>query len=132
MIFGTPSCAFNKVQVVKDVEPTPAAVAAGYLGRTIAANKGAVPGYDSSPDYNGTANAVLSLVAAGYGSDQITAATRTLRANAVDFTRDDSNAVVPGEAAALVLGAHATRADPRSFGATNPVRDIRRSRTVAG
>jgi hypothetical protein len=114
-------------------QPSRSAVAAGYLGRTINDNEGSIPsGFSPGPDLNSTANAVMSLVAAGYGSDQITAAMLTLEANAVDFTRDDSDAVVPGAAAALVLAAHATSGDPRSVGATNPVRGIRQSRTLAG
>ncbi len=112
----------------KGAQPTPAAAAAGYLGRVIDANAGSVPGFSLSS----TANAVLSLVAAGFGSDQIDAAMTTLETNAVDFTRDDSDAVVPAAAASLVLAAHATSGDPRSVGATNPVRDILQSRTLAG
>ena len=116
-----------------DVQPSAAAAAAGYLGRTIDANAGSIPsGFSPGPDLNSTANAVLSMVAAGYGSDQITSAMATLETNAVDFTRDDVDAVVPAAAAALVLAAHATSGDPRSIGTTNPVRDILDSRTLAG
>ncbi|MCZ3388833.1 MAG: hypothetical protein LH645_06830 [Actinomycetia bacterium] len=112
---------------------SPSAAAAGYLGRVIDANAGAIPSsFGPGADYGSTANAVLSLVAAGYGGDQIAAAILTLETNAVDFTRDDSDAVLPASAAALVLAAHATSGDPRSVGVTNPVRDILDSRTLAG
>ncbi len=112
---------------------SPSAAAAGYLGRVIDANAGAIPSsFGPGADYGSTANAVLSLVAAGYGSDQIAAAMLTLETNAVDFTRDGTDAVLPASAAALVLAAHATNGDPRSVGATNPVRNILHSRTVAG
>lgn len=113
-------------------QPSASAAAAGYLGRTIDANGGAIPGFGGSPDYNSTANAVMSMVAAGYGSEQISAAVLTLETNAVDFTHDDSDAVLPAASAALVLTAHATNGNPRSFGTTNPVRDILDSRTLAG
>jgi hypothetical protein len=112
-------------------QPSAAAAAAGYLGRAINDGKGSLPGFGSGPDFNTTANAVLSMVAAGYGSDQIGSAMLTLETNAVDFTRDDSG-VVPAASAALVLAAHATGGNLRSVGATNPVRDILDSRTLAG
>ena len=109
-------------------QPSPAAIAAGYLGRTMSANEGSIPiiGLGS------TANAVMSLVAAGYGSGAIEAAVTTLEVNAATFTRDGSDAVLPASAAALVLTAHATGLDPRSFGDTNPIRDLQSSRTLAG
>lgn len=114
-------------------QPRPSAVAAGYLGRVIDANAGTIPSsFGPGADYGSTANAVLSLVAAGFGADEVDAAMVTLEADADDFTRDDSDAVLPGSAAALVLAAHATSGDPRSVGTTNPVRDILKSRTVAG
>ena len=114
-------------------QPSPAAVAAGYLSRTISANGGSIPGVvGPGPDLGSTANAVMSLVAAGYGSGAVAEAVSTLETNAVTFTRDASDAVLPASAAALALTAHATNGNPRSFGGTNPVRDILSSRTLAG
>lgn len=113
--------------------PAAAATAAGYLGRTISANEGGIPGdFGPGTDLNSTANAVLSLVAAGYGAEQITSAMGTLETNATVFTRDAGDAVRPAAAAALVLTAYATSGDPRSVGGLNPVRDILQSRTLAG
>ncbi|HEX5018736.1 MAG TPA: prenyltransferase/squalene oxidase repeat-containing protein [Actinomycetes bacterium] len=114
-------------------QPTAAAAAAGYLGRVIDANSGFVPGFDGvSPDYGSTANAVMSLVAAGYGANQVTEATEVLENVAADYSRDDADKVVPAAAAALAFVAFATDGDPRAFGGTNPVRDILKSRTTKG
>ena len=113
-------------------QPTPAAAAAGYLGRTIRANDGHIPYFDDSIDYGSTANAVLSLVAAGYASKQIKAATKTLRTGSVDYTHDDADKVLTASSAALALVALATGGDPRSFGDVNPVRQILKSQIKAG
>ena len=48
-------------------QPSAAAAAAGYLGRVIGGSGGTVPGFGGGPDYGNTANAVLSMVAAGHG-----------------------------------------------------------------
>ena len=114
-----------------DPQPSPAAAAAGYLGRTIDATGGYVPSWDASPDYGSTANAVLSLVAAGYASNQIDEATSTLAEVAPEYTRDDGK-VLPAASAALGLVAIATDGNPRSFGGVNPVRQLLNSRTTAG
>jgi hypothetical protein len=113
-------------------EPTPAAAAAGYLGRTIRGNDGHIPYFDDSIDYGSTANAVLSLVAAGYASRQITSAVKTLEAGSVDYTHDTADEVLTASSAALVLVAVASDGDPRSFGDVNPVRQILKSRIKAG
>ncbi|MFL6179167.1 MAG: hypothetical protein ACJ74E_04860, partial [Actinomycetes bacterium] len=114
-------------------QPTPAGAAAGYLGRVIKNHAGFVPGFDGvTPDYGSTANAVMSLVAAGYGANQVTHATTVLEGVAPEYTRDDTNKVIPASAAALALVAIATGGDPRSFGGTNPVHDIQQSRTTKG
>ena len=114
-------------------KPTPSGAAAGYLGRVIKKHAGFVPGFDGvTPDYGSTANAVLSMVAAGYGANQVADATAVLEGVAPDYTRDDSNKVIPASAAALALVAIATDGRPRSFGGTNPVHDIKQSRTTRG
>jgi hypothetical protein len=114
--------------------PAPAdAAAAGYLGRVIKKNGGYVAGFDGvTPDYGSTANAVLSLVAAGYGATQAADATAVLASVAGAYSRDENNKVIPASAAALAMVAIATDGHPRSFGETNPVRDILRSRTTRG
>jgi hypothetical protein len=113
-------------------QPSAAAAAAGYLGRTIKATGGYIPSFDDSPDYGSTANAVLSLVAGGYASNQIEEATDTLKGVAADYSRGGKGKVLPASAAALGLVAIATGGDPRHFGGTNPVRDLLQSRTTRG
>ncbi len=75
---------------------------------------------------------MLSLVAAGYASNQIVAATQTLAGVAATYSRDGKDKVLPASAAALGLVAIATAGDPRDFGGTNPVRDLLQSRTTRG
>lgn len=111
-------------------QPTPAAAAAGYLGRTISTNDGHIPYFDDSIDYGSTANAVLSMVAAGYAPKSIKSATKTLKNGADDYTHDDSDAVLVASSAALAQVAIATGGDPRSFGGVNPVRQILKSQTT--
>jgi hypothetical protein len=110
---------------------TRSAAAAGYLARTIRANDGHIPAFDSSTDYGSTANAVLSLVASGYGAREVRAGVSTLKRGAVGYTHDDRK-VLTASSAALALVAVATGGDPRSFGAVNPVRQLLRSLTTAG
>lgn len=113
-------------------QPSASAVAAGYLGRVIDDNAGTVPGFGGGPDFGNTANAVLSMVAAGFGAQQVDAAMAALEANAADYTRDDAEQVVPGAAALVVLAELATAGSPRDVGGLDLVRDILRSRTRAG
>ncbi|MEO8329894.1 MAG: hypothetical protein ABI586_07820, partial [Candidatus Nanopelagicales bacterium] len=55
------------------------AAAAGYLGRRLEAHSGTIPNaFGGGSDYGSTANAVLSLVAAGYGANQVTSAMTAL------------------------------------------------------
>jgi hypothetical protein len=113
-------------------QPSAAAVAAGYLGRVIDDNAGTVPGFGGGPDYGNTANAVLSMVAAGFGAQQVDAAMTALEANAADYTRDDVDQVVPGAAALVVLAELATSGSPRDVDGLNLVRDLLSSRTRTG
>ena len=75
---------------------------------------------------------MLSLVAAGYASNQVEEATDTLEGVAADYSRGGKGKVLPASAAALGLVAIATGGDLRDFGGTNPVRDLLQSRTTAG
>jgi hypothetical protein len=114
-------------------QPPAAATAAGYLGRVIDASSGSIPSsFGPGIDYGSTANAVQSLVAAGHGSSQTSSAMQTLETDALTYSRDGSDAVLPAASAALALAAFATGGDPRDVGAVNPVRDLLQSRTTAG
>lgn len=111
-------------------QPSAAAAAAGYLGRVIGGSGGTVPGFGGGPDYGNTANAVLSMVAAGHGANQVDAAMAQIEDHVRGFTREDKQ-VVPAAAALVVLAEHATAGKPRDVGGLNLVRDILGSRTQA-
>lgn len=90
-----------------------ARVAAGYLAAQ-QQQDGAFPGFSS---LGSTADAVVSLVAARRGSDEIDAALDYLEANVAD-------AVTLGQKAKLVLAAVAGGRDPRSFGGVDLVQPL--------
>jgi hypothetical protein len=114
-------------------QPPARASAAGYLGRVIDASSGSIPSsFGPGIDYGSTANAVQSLVAAGHGSSQASSAMQTLENDALTYSRDGGDAVLPAASAALALAAYSTGGNPRDVGPVNPVRDIVQSRTTAG
>ena len=45
---------------------------------------------------------------------------QTLETDALTYSRDDSDAILPAASAALALAAYATGGDPRAVGATQP------------
>ncbi|MEU9119383.1 prenyltransferase/squalene oxidase repeat-containing protein [Streptomyces sp. NPDC048506] len=76
----------------------------------------AMPGQEKQPDVGNTADAVVALAAGAHGA----AAQKPLKwleKNAKDWARQNG----PAAYAQLVLAAHATGADPRSFGGTDLV-----------
>ena len=107
-----------------------AGYAAGYLGRTLRANEGLIPSvFGSGPDYGSTANAVLALVASGYGSRQVGHAMRALEAEVRRYVLDDDRRVLPAAGALMVLAEQATGGDPRDVDGVNLVRRLQRSVT---
>ncbi len=107
--------------------------AAGYLARRIAGGSGLIPSsYGTGADYTSTANAVLALVATGKGADQVSAAMAALAANvAADKITDKNGKDVPGALAVLTLTAHATGANPASFGGADLVARLAATLTKA-
>lgn len=96
--------------------------AAGYLARTLQANSGLIPSaFGGGNDYTSTANAVVSLVAAGVGAGEVDAALDALAAHVDDYVRDANGVDQPAALAWLILAAHAGGRDPRSFGGANLV-----------
>ncbi|MFE1176556.1 prenyltransferase/squalene oxidase repeat-containing protein [Streptomyces sp. NPDC058773] len=76
----------------------------------------AMPGAEKQPDVGNTADAVVALAAGGHGA----AAAKPLKwleKNAADWAKQSG----PAAYAQLVLAAHATGTDPRSFGGTDLV-----------
>jgi LPXTG-motif cell wall-anchored protein len=109
--------------------------AAGYLARTLQANSGLIPSaFGGGTDYTSTANAVVSLVAAGVGSTQVTQALNALAAHVNAYVRDAKGVDQPAALAWLILAAHAGGRDATSFGGINLVSRLQAtedSRTVA-
>jgi hypothetical protein len=96
--------------------PSAAAAALSYLAARLVTTKGAIPSsLGSGTDWTSTANAAIDLVAAGTGSAAVTAAVGALQANAGAYV-GKAGAYAPGSLATLILTAHATGADPTSFG----------------
>jgi hypothetical protein len=99
-------------------EPAHAAVgsATSYLGRRLDANDDTIPPLQGKePDHFTTANAVLSLVAAGrHGT--AAAPTRALARNVDDYVPDANGDDQPAALASLVLVAEATGGNPADFG----------------
>jgi LPXTG-motif cell wall-anchored protein len=95
---------------------------AGYLARRLEANGGLIPSaFGGGSDYTSTANAVVSLVAAGVGSAQVTSALNALAANVDAYVKDSNGDDRPAALSWLILAAHAGGRDPHAFGGTNLV-----------
>jgi hypothetical protein len=103
-----------------------AQAAAGFLGRQLAGNDDLMAGWGPGPDLGSSANAVLSLVAAGVGRRQVSQSAAALEANARSFVFADGRRV-PNAAALLILVERATAGDPRDVDGINLVRLIKRS-----
>ncbi|MFL6237984.1 MAG: LPXTG cell wall anchor domain-containing protein [Actinomycetes bacterium] len=96
--------------------------AAGYLARTLQANSGLIPAaFGGGNDYTSTANAIVSLVAAGVGSAQVTQALDALAAHVNSYVKDSHGVDQPAALAWLILAAHAGGRGPQNFGGVNLV-----------
>ncbi|KOU29964.1 hypothetical protein ADK52_04945 [Streptomyces sp. WM6372] len=93
--------------------------AAGYLAETLKKDghlTAVTPGADQpTADTGNTADAVIALAAAGH-KQSATAALEWLKANSAEWAKDS-----PAALGTLVLAAHATGTDPKSFGGTDLV-----------
>jgi LPXTG-motif cell wall-anchored protein len=90
--------------------------AAAYLVKRLTETNGAIPAVGGKgTDWTTTSFAVLDLVAAGAGSAPIGPALAALQAGAAGYARGGGVAQA-GALGTLLLVAHATGTDPRSFG----------------
>ncbi|MET9883435.1 prenyltransferase/squalene oxidase repeat-containing protein [Streptomyces sp. NPDC006430] len=93
--------------------------AAGYLAETLKKDghlMAATPGADQpTPDTGNTADAVIALAAAGH-KQSAAGALEWLKANSAEWAKGS-----PAALGTLVLAAHATGTDPKSFGGTDLV-----------
>ncbi|MFF5341523.1 prenyltransferase/squalene oxidase repeat-containing protein [Streptomyces althioticus] len=100
-----------------------AANGAAHLAGALAA-KGhllaSTPGAEDQPDFGNTADAVVALAAQG-DTAQAEKSYAWLEKNAADWAAQSG----PGAYAQLILASHATGADPRDFGGTDLVEQLR-------
>ncbi|MFF9295506.1 prenyltransferase/squalene oxidase repeat-containing protein [Streptomyces althioticus] len=100
-----------------------AANGAAHLAGALAA-KGyllaSTPGAADQPDFGNTADAVVALAAQG-DTAQAEKSYAWLEKNAADWAAQSG----PGAYAQLILASHATGADPRDFGGTDLVKQLR-------
>lgn len=93
--------------------------AAGYLAETLKKDghlMAVTPGADQpTPDTGNTIDAVLALAAAGH-KESAAGALKWLQANSAEWSKGK-----PAALGTLVLAAHATGTDPKSFGGTDLV-----------
>jgi len=109
---------------------TAAEAAAGYLGRRLNAHDGLIPNaFGPGTDYGSTANAVLSLVASGYGANAVDKAMRALEANVRRFVLDDNRDVLPAAGALMTLTENATGGDPTDVDGVNLIKRLKQSIT---
>jgi len=100
-----------------------------YLAGVLNANGGAIPSaFGGGDDIGATANAVLSLVAAGTARPSVKAAMATVASQARSFTVSKRK-ILPGAAALIALAEHATRGNPRDVSGLNLIAGIRASIT---
>jgi hypothetical protein len=107
--------------------PSPAAAAAGYLARQMSAHSNHlvdVFGGKTYADDGETADAVLSMDAAGAAQHEATLATKWLEKDAKNYLGGTVPDIYPGSAAKLLLVAEAQHVDPTNFGGINLVDDI--------
>jgi hypothetical protein len=102
----------------------PAAAAAGFLARQLAAHgHHLVVEFDGKkfPDYGETADAILSIDAAGVAQNEAAAATRYLEQAVADYLGGAAPNIYPGSAAKLLLVAEAQHVNPENFGGVDLV-----------
>ena len=95
-----------------------AAAGAGWIARDFSPSGALVDAGSHQPSAGDTANAILALVAAGYGADQVSTATNWLEHHFASYV---STAGVdnPGRLANVILAAVAAGANPDRFGGSS-------------
>jgi len=94
---------------------TPAGAGAGWIARDMSARGALVDAESHQPSAGDTANAILALVAAGEGANQVKAATNWLEHNFASYV-SSSGVDNPGRLGLVILAAVAAGADPVHFG----------------
>jgi len=92
-----------------------AGAGAGWIARDISSSGALVDAASLQANAGDTANAILALVAAGYGANQVKTATTWLKAHYSSFV-SSNGADIPGRLALVILAAVAAGANPSKFG----------------
>src|SRR3954453_7027778 len=108
--------------------------AAGWLARQLTGpnRDHIVTAFTPQPDPGLTADAVLSMDAAGVAQDAVKRATRWLRLQAKSFTAEPGAGRDPGRLAKLLLVAEAQHADVHAFGGINLVAQLKSAEQPSG
>lgn len=94
---------------------TPAAAGAGWIARSMGANGAVTDSYSHLASAGDTANAIVALVAAGVGANQVKAGTHWLEQNFASYV-SAKGVDNPGRLSLVILAAVAAGADPAHFG----------------
>jgi hypothetical protein len=107
--------------------PSAAKAAAGWLARQLTGTHADHISGAYGPDAGETADAVLSMDAAGVAQDAAARATSWLAANAKAYLTGNgySSTYYPGSLAKLLLVAEAQHAHPRNFGGFDLIKELR-------
>jgi hypothetical protein len=105
------------------VRVTSAAAGAGWIARDVSSTGAIVDAYSHKPSAGDTADAVLALVAAGYGANQVKAAVGWLKHHFGPYVAT-SGVDNPGSLGLLTLAAVAAGANPTRFGGTSKSNDL--------
>jgi hypothetical protein len=102
---------------------TPAEAGAGWIARDLSKSGAIVDAYSSKASGGDTANAIVALVAAGEGANQVKSASHWLEHNFAAYVAP-KGVVSPGALGLVILAAVAAGADPRHFGGRGPLNDL--------
>ncbi len=97
-----------------------------YLARPITQTGALANAFGPGPDYTSTGVAILGFVSEGVGRQAVRSGLRTLQTNARSYALKDGEAV-PAALGVLLMVAHATDTNERSFGGVNLVTALQRS-----
>jgi hypothetical protein len=103
-----------------------AANVGSYLAGPITKTGALANAFGPGADYTSTGVALLGFVSEGVGRQAVRSGLRTLQTNVRSYALPDGTAV-PAALGVLLMVAHATETNPRSFGGVNLVSTLQRS-----
>jgi len=102
---------------------TPAEAGAGWIARDVSRTGAVIDAYSSKPSAGDTADAILALVAAGDGANQVKSASRWLQHNFGSYVAP-KGAANPGSLGLVILAAVAAGVNPSRFGGNGGANDL--------